>query len=139
MDKISIQELVAVNSTPKAKALIVRYGYEPAIDYDDLLYKLLLFTKEHKEDALKELAEIHPDKELILNYFDKPSKCDCSNKVRNILSRISNVKKSENFDTSYLNADGNRFNNQNQMSKNIAILVGLGIFTIFLSAMSKAK
>jgi ubiquitin len=65
---ISLQELIAVNNTPKAKALIVRYGYRPARSFNDLIHKLFQFTKEYKEEALKELAEIHPHKDLILNY-----------------------------------------------------------------------
>jgi ubiquitin len=65
---ISLQELIAVNNTPKANALIVRYGYRPARSFIDLIHKLFQFTKEYKEEALKELAEIHPHKDLILNY-----------------------------------------------------------------------
>ena len=65
---ISLQELIAVNNTPKANALIVRYGYRPARSFNDLIHKLFQFTKEYKEEALKELAEIHPHKDLILNY-----------------------------------------------------------------------
>jgi ubiquitin len=65
---ISLQELIALNNTPKAKALIVRYGYRPARSFNDLIHKLFQFTKEYKEEALKELAEIHPHKDLILNY-----------------------------------------------------------------------
>jgi hypothetical protein len=67
-NKVSLQELVALNNTPKAKALIVKYGYKPANSFNDLIFKLTQFTKEHREDALKELAEIHPHKDLILNF-----------------------------------------------------------------------
>ncbi len=139
MENISIQELVAVNNTPKAKALIVKYGYEPAKNYDDLLYKLFVFTKEHKEDALKELANIHPDKELILNYFSNEEKCDCRQKIKNILSRYKNEKKSRfDYADDYIDVEGSG-GNKKQLSNNIAILVGLGIFTVFLTVMSKSK
>lgn len=67
-DRISLQELIALNNTPKAKALVVKYGYSPARNYDDLTYKLMRFTKDFQEEALKELANIHPHKDLILNY-----------------------------------------------------------------------
>ena len=67
-DRISLQELIAFNNTPKAKALVVKYGYSPARNYDDLNYKLMRFTKDFREEALKELANIHPHKDLILNY-----------------------------------------------------------------------
>jgi hypothetical protein len=67
-ERITLQQLVAYNNTPKAKALIVKYGYKPAKSYNDLTYKLFRFTKDFKEEALQEIAKIHPHKELILNY-----------------------------------------------------------------------
>lgn len=72
-ERITIQEIVAMNNTPKAKALIVKYGYSPAKNYDDLIYKLFRFTKEYQQEALEELSQIHPHKDLILNYNCKPS------------------------------------------------------------------
>jgi hypothetical protein len=70
---ISLQEIVAINNTPKAKALIIKHGYRPARSYNDLIQKLTLFTKEFKEDALKELVELHPHKDLILHYSEVTS------------------------------------------------------------------
>jgi len=79
--RISLQELIAINNTPKAKALIIKYGYRPARSYNDLIKKLTQFTKEHREDALKELVEIHPHKDLILSFnqpieTEQKSSCD---------------------------------------------------------------
>jgi hypothetical protein len=73
--------LVAVNNTPKAKALIIKYGYRPARNYNDLIRKLTTFTREFREEALKELVEIHPHKDLILNFnqpitSEKKSNCE---------------------------------------------------------------
>jgi hypothetical protein len=68
-EKISLQELIALNNTQQAKNLIKKYGYRPARNYDDLIQKLYRFTKENREEALKELANLHPHKDLILNYF----------------------------------------------------------------------
>jgi hypothetical protein len=65
---ISLQELIAINNPSRAKALIVKYGYRPARNYNDLIHKLFQLTREHREDALKDLVEIHPHKDLILNY-----------------------------------------------------------------------
>jgi len=67
-ENISLQELIAINNTSKAKALVVKYGYRPARNYNDLIQKLFRLTKEHREDALKDLVDIHPHKDLILNY-----------------------------------------------------------------------
>ena len=87
---ISLQELIALNNTQKAKKLLLNYGYKPARNYNDLVTKLFILTKEHREDALKDLADLHPHKDLILNYFcagneeksnvegkDNNSDCNC--------------------------------------------------------------
>jgi hypothetical protein len=71
---ISLQELIAVNSTPQAKKLVIKYGYSPARSYNDLLNKLKRLTLEHREDALKEFAEIHPHRDLILHYTQQENK-----------------------------------------------------------------
>ena len=83
---ISLQELIAVNNPSKAKALVVKYGYRPARSYNDLIQKLFILTKEHREDALKDLVEIHPHKDLILHYSmplnvesEAKSNCDGDN------------------------------------------------------------
>lgn len=73
---ISLQELIAINNPSKAKALIVKYGYKPARNYNDLIYKLFRLTKEHREDALKDLVEIHPHKNLIVHFTEIQSNCD---------------------------------------------------------------
>ena len=65
---ISLQELIAINNPSKAKALVVKYGYRPARNYNDLIQKLFRLTKEHREDGLKDLVDIHPHKDLILHY-----------------------------------------------------------------------
>jgi hypothetical protein len=83
---IRVQELIAVNNPSKAKALVVKYGYRPARSYNDLIQKLFILTKEHREDALKDLVEIHPHKDLILHYSmplsvenETKSNCDGDN------------------------------------------------------------
>lgn len=81
--KISLQELIAINNPSKAKALVVKYGYRPARNYNDLIQKLFQLTREHREDALKDLVDIHPHKDLIIHYTmpitvetEKKSNCD---------------------------------------------------------------
>ena len=61
---ISLQELIAINSTPKARALVVKYGFRPARSTDDLIKKLYRITKENKKDALQDLIAIHPHSDL---------------------------------------------------------------------------
>lgn len=91
-ERISIQELVALNNTPKAKALILKYGYKPAKSYNDLTFKLIKFTKDYREEALKELANLHPHKELILNY-------ECKQKPTEQVEVITSKDVKSNFES----------------------------------------
>lgn len=77
--RMSLQEVIAISNTPKAKALVRKYGYEPAYNYNELVLTLEEFTRDYKEEALAELAKIHPHRDLIL-YFeeeDKSNACGC--------------------------------------------------------------
>jgi len=118
-ENISLQELIAINNTSKAKALVVKYGYRPARNYNDLIQKLFRLTKEHREDALKDLVDIHPHKDLILNYAmpvpvvtENKSNCDgdtmcsvCSAKAKekymNFEGEVSNDKTNSNVNSDW--------------------------------------
>jgi hypothetical protein len=116
---ISLQELIAINNPSKAKALIVKYGYRPARNYNDLIQKLFLLTKEHREDALKEFVEIHPHKDLILHYAmpipvvtETKSNCDgdtmcpvCKAKQEQRFAGFDGTDVSNNTNTPNLNSD----------------------------------
>lgn len=82
MEKISIQEYIAYNNRPMAQKMLVKYGLKPAKSPIDMERKLIALTRDYKEDALREFANIHPDKELILKYADREEKkskfCGCS-------------------------------------------------------------
>lgn len=82
MEKISIQEYIACNNRPMAQKMLVKYGLKPAKSPVEMERKLIALTKDYREEALKELANIHPDKELILKYADREEKkskfCGCS-------------------------------------------------------------
>ena len=117
-ENISLQELIAINNTSKAKALVVKYGYRPARNYNDLIQKLFRLTKEHREDALKDLVDIHPHKDLILHYAmpvpvvtENKSNCDgdnlcpvCKanqNKYMNFEGEVSNNKTNSNVNSDW--------------------------------------
>jgi hypothetical protein len=137
MEKISLQELIAVNNTPKAKALIIRYGYDPAQNYEDLVYKLFRLTKDYKQEALKDLAELHPHKDLILNYFQRPE-CDCQ-KPEKIRSRIG--KRFSNFDLSddYIDVEGNNNleNKVDTLKEYMPMIAIAGIFALAITSISR--
>lgn len=65
-----------------AQKMLVKYGLKPAKSPVEMERKLIALTRDYKEDALREFANIHPDKELILKYADRKEKkskfCGCS-------------------------------------------------------------
>ena len=65
-----------------AQKMLVKYGLKTAKNPMDMERKLVSLTRDYKEEFLKELANIHPDKELILKYADKKDEksnfCGCS-------------------------------------------------------------
>lgn len=69
--KITVIGLIANMSTDGARKLLKQYGKEDAVNHEDLEYKLseLYATVDDKMQLEQELAEIHPHRELILNYL----------------------------------------------------------------------
>ena len=66
--KISLVDYVAFNNTSEARRLIVKFGQMPASNITDLRTRLAKIIVDFKGDALKEIAKIHPDRALILEY-----------------------------------------------------------------------
>lgn len=69
--KISFIKYVAYNNTPEARRLIVKFGQMPAKNIQELEARLAYVVKEFKQEALSAIANIHPDKDLILQYAGK--------------------------------------------------------------------
>jgi hypothetical protein len=133
---ISLQELIAYNNPSKAKALVVKYGYRPARNYNDLIQKLFRLTKEHREDALKDLVDIHPHKDLIIHYAmpvsvpvatetkssangDNTSDCQCPS------CQIARIKMYSNF-------EGNEPNSKESIKDYIPIILVGGFVTLIM-------
>jgi hypothetical protein len=139
MEKISLQELIAINNTPKAKALIVKYGYEPAQNYDDLIYKLFRLTKDYRKEALKDLADLHPHKELILNYFQRPE-CTCQNQPEKIRRRIGRRYSNFEYSDDYIDVEGDKNNLENKINsieKYMPMIAIAGIFALAITSISR--
>lgn len=134
-EKISLQELIALNSTAQSKKLIVQYGYKPARNYNDLISKMYRFTKDYREDALKELANIHPHKDLIMNYFcvannEPKSNADGDNKTTDCQCPSCQLARMK----MYSNVDGNETNTQESIKDYIPMILIFGIVGIGMVA-----
>ena len=132
-EKISLQELVALNNTAQSKKLIVQYGYKPARNYNDLISKMYRFTKDYREDALKELANIHPHKDLIMNYFcvannEPKSNADGDDKTINCQCPSSELARMK----MYSNFEGNEPNSKESIKDYIPIILIGGFVTLIM-------
>lgn len=59
---------------PELRRLVVKYGLQPAKNSKDLLDKVSYLTLKFKEEFLKDIAAIHPDRDLILWSQDSDKK-----------------------------------------------------------------
>jgi len=152
--RISIQELVALNNTPKANALVMKYGLRPAQDMPDLVNKLKYITMEYKEEALMDMAELHPHKDL-LDFIRKESEptsnaCGCSSSADGTnpnghgkSCQCKDCKKYSNFEYAddYLDADGSSSPKQkdmmNQFAQYMTMIAVAGIFALAITAIGK--
>jgi len=79
---VPIEVYLAFNCPNQAQDLLMSNGIKPARNRKELVRKLNSYIVDGKENALKQLVEIHPDKDLILAYGTKTetssSACGCS-------------------------------------------------------------
>lgn len=71
--KITLQKILAYDATNDARNLIREYGLS-AKNHQDLENKLGVLIREKNVDALKKMAEIHPDK-IIFEMLETKSNC----------------------------------------------------------------
>lgn len=64
--KINSIRYVFENKQPELRRIIVKYGLPPATNSKDLWRKVNYLVAKFKNEMLRDIAEIHPDKELIL-------------------------------------------------------------------------
>jgi hypothetical protein len=137
-EKISLQELIALNNTQQAKNLIKIYGYRPARNYDDLIQKLYRFTKENREEALKELANLHPHKDLILNYFcvaENKSNADGSNNPAECVCPSCQMARMKMMGYSNLTGDENTDKNDKMLAYLPPVLLGVVVGVILVGTL----
>lgn len=65
---LTLAETIAHRNPEVANELLIRNGYPHSANRDVLARNLNQFILKHRESALKQLAGIHPDKEIISNF-----------------------------------------------------------------------
>ena len=64
--KIDTIRYVYENRQPELRRLVVKYGLPPAKNAKDLWTKVNYLVAKFKGEVLKDIADIHPDKDLII-------------------------------------------------------------------------
>jgi hypothetical protein len=65
MNDITIYEYLACNVPTKCENLLSRFDVPPSTTVEELTENLKAYVRVHGQEGLEDLAEIHPDKELI--------------------------------------------------------------------------
>ena len=76
---VSLQYAIIADNSDEAQKIVVKYGLKPARSDKDLLRKLNYIISTYKEEALFDLARIHPDAALILAAHESDGKENKSN------------------------------------------------------------
>jgi len=67
---MNVYEYIADNNPREANYLLSGYGYQKTTSKREISDNLKALVRKHKEDGLKDLADIHPDKDLILSLVE---------------------------------------------------------------------
>jgi hypothetical protein len=66
---MSVYQYIAQSNPDAANQLCNKYGYFEIKDLDELAYLLELIVAQGKEQQLKDVMELHPEKEVLVELF----------------------------------------------------------------------
>lgn len=84
---MNIYEYIARSNPQGARMVIQQFGYR-ITDNRKMGDNLRMLVAQEGEPALREIAKLHPDRDLILEVFNEPKEeksCSCKNKSENFL------------------------------------------------------
>jgi hypothetical protein len=120
---------IAQSNPDAANEVCKKYGYFEIENLDELSYCLQTIVAQNGESSLQEVLAMHPDKEVLLEIFDKK-------KDEPIVEAITAPAISDcSCNTSKMNADGVPSSTVNQT--NTYIIVGALIVSFAIIAMNK--
>ncbi len=92
--RITLFEYIANNRPAQAKEVIEGFGYKVnnVRTVQDMVVCIKQFVRQEQEEALKALAEIHPDRELILSTSTKNFSADGSDGFNETVKQLTPVQ-----------------------------------------------
>jgi len=134
--KMSVYKYIAELNSNQANDLCNQQGLPDASDSDELASNLVAIVAQNGESALKNIMELHPDKDLILEMF-RCSSCESKQQAQTpqIDAGITEVQplavRQLQSEDSYLNASGSGIaKNTNTIILVSALVIALAIISI---------
>jgi len=128
---ISLYEYLANNVPEECQMILERNDIPAAVDMEGLVDGLKLYVREFKYEALEELADIHPDKDLIGQLMECSTPYE-GKKESEFLNAAGSIQLNANdsrlttIEQSLLNKTGEQGVNTSLISK-MDLVFGLGI------------
>ena len=119
---MNVYSYIAENNPNDANQICVKNGLDDADTTETLAFYLQTIVAQHGVDSLKEILNLHPDKEVILELYQEPTKIDDKN--------VFEVKA-----PSVMNADGQTSN----IAQNTNTFILLGAIVVSLAIISLNK
>jgi len=129
---LNCYEYISANCPDAANEICKKYGYYEVENLDELAYCLNQIVGNHGEPALKEIMELHPDKDTLLEIFQKKTEPIIIQQVATppITPTTTPTPATQ---ANFLNADGSVVGNTNTYILIGAALIG---FAIIMSSKS---
>jgi hypothetical protein len=126
--EMNVYYYIADSNSDAANKVCNKYGYHQIQSIDELAYCLQEIVANEGEGALKEIMELHPDKDVVLELFEKKSE----------IVPTTDMEQPKKDCSCMLNADGTSQGNQGIASQtNLMILVAAMIVSISIISMKK--
>ena len=134
MNDITIYEYLACNVPTKCENVLARFDVPPSSTVEELTENLKAYVRVHGQDGLEDLADIHPDKDLIeLLSYSKPYEGKETDD-KQYLNAAGTLDRIEGLESQL--RGGNNEQNQGFLSK-MDLLFGIGVALLTLSFLKK--
>lgn len=146
---MTVYTYIAENNPDDAYEICKKYGYFNVESFEDLSASLQELVAQNGEGALQEVLEIHPDKDVILELFEKKNEerqpivelVEIDAKISEVASDFKNFKEEQKETIQKLNAIGSTAPSEPKSvvnQTNTYILVGALIVSLAIISMKKS-
>ena len=74
---MTIYDYISTNNPYEANHLLRGYGFTDTDSISTISSRLKMVVRNHKEEGLKEISKLHPDRNLIFEFSNKPEPEEC--------------------------------------------------------------